>query len=64
MLCEYGGGNSNLSEIPVLILVLMEDALRVAHHRQQVPYVLILVLMEDALRAYTTSNTLDTSVES
>ena len=29
MLCEYGGGNSNLSEIPVLILVLMEDALRV-----------------------------------
>ena len=52
MLCEDG----NLTQISklteVLILVLMEDALRVFHgiRRNEVLHVLILVLMEDALR--------------
>ena len=55
MLCEATSAAQESSNLKVLILVLMEDALR-AHQepqsRRRLYGVLILVLMEDALRVY------------
>ena len=53
MLCENEKAKRTLLEMGVLILVLMEDALRVNNLNDiisQFTEVLILVLMEDALR--------------
>ena len=53
MLCEWLTRKGIDEQEWVLILVLMEDALRVGHNDrlQRGSIVLILVLMEDALRA-------------
>ena len=53
MLCEWLENAGIVSKEEVLILVLMEDALRVyiEKHGGSSLEVLILVLMEDALRA-------------
>ena len=53
MLCEQGGSDESPRTAQVLILVLMEDALRGTQFWRVARYcygVLILVLMEDALR--------------
>ena len=55
MLCEQGGSDESPRTAQVLILVLMEDALRGTQFWRVARYcygVLILVLMEDALREY------------
>ncbi len=52
MLCEFLRGYVMSIALVVLILVLMEDALRAYYNVGSITYdvVLILVLMEDALR--------------